>query len=254
MNDPNSFGYQENATELPIVAEQQRQAVLPSEYKFTPDELRVLGECNKESFFQRSLPLGTTFGLAAYYAAQKGYLKPNPRFGPFPKVTLAVVVGYFIGKMSYQQACAEKLMALPGSYIGQLLRERKSGKVIVGGSRSTVGTQPPGTTMFGANPGDIYSDAGPGSSLDLDTERPLFNDDSYRPGSTAPVPAPEVAPRNPSLSYDDLRRKNRDDYQGAKQDPYRTELGAPPPVQRKRPEPPVPAPPAPTNKYGDVME
>ncbi|KAF9807661.1 hypothetical protein SFRURICE_008874 [Spodoptera frugiperda] len=221
MNDPNSFGYQENATELPIVAEQQRQAVLPSEYKFTPDELRVLGECNKESFFQRSLPLGTTFGLAAYYAAQKGYLKPNPRFGPFPKVTLAVVVGYFIGKMSYQQACAEKLMALPGSYIGQLLRERKSGKVIVGGSRSTVGTQPPGTTMFGANPGDIYSDAGPGSSLDLDTERPLFNDDSYRPGSTAPVPAPEVAPRNPSLSYDDLRRKNRDDYQGAKQDPYR---------------------------------
>ncbi|KAA5621326.1 hypothetical protein F3G63_36060, partial [Pseudomonas aeruginosa] len=51
-----------------------------------------------------------------------GHLKPNPRFGPFPKVTLAVVVGYFLGKLSYQQACAEKLMALPGSYIGQILR------------------------------------------------------------------------------------------------------------------------------------
>ncbi|XP_022833218.1 OCIA domain-containing protein 1-like [Spodoptera litura] len=252
MNDPNSYGYQENATDL-SVAEQQRPAVLPSEYKFTPDELRVLGECNKESFFQRSLPLGTTFGLGAYVAVQKGHLKPNPRFGPFPKVTLAVMVGYFIGKLSYQQACAEKLMALPGSYIGQLLRERKDGKVVGGTSRGPMGSKP-GTTMFGANPSDIYSDAGPGSSLDLDTDRPLFNDDSYRPGSTAPVPAPEVAPRNPSLSYDDLRRKNRDDYKGSKQDPYRTELGAPPPVQRMRTEPPAPAPPAPTNKYGDVME
>ena len=40
-----------------------------------------------------------------------------------------------------------------------------------------------GTTMLGANPGDIYSDAGPGSSLDLDTDRPLFNEESYRPGA-----------------------------------------------------------------------
>ncbi|KAI8430475.1 hypothetical protein MSG28_000736 [Choristoneura fumiferana] len=67
-------------------------------------------------------------------------------------MSLAVLVGYFIGKLSYQQACAEKLMALPGSYIGQLLR-----------------------------PNDIYSDAGPGSSLDLDTDRPVFNEDTYRP-------------------------------------------------------------------------
>lgn len=58
-----------------------------------------------------------------------GHLKPNARFGAVPKVTLAVVAGYFIGKLSYQQACAEKLMALPGSYIGQLLRERRDGKV-----------------------------------------------------------------------------------------------------------------------------
>lgn len=58
-----------------------------------------------------------------------GHLKPNPRFGVIPKVTLAVVMGYFIGKISYQEKCAEKLMALPGSYIGQLLRERKDGRI-----------------------------------------------------------------------------------------------------------------------------
>lgn len=61
----------------------------------------------------------------------KGYLKANPRFGPYPKVALAVIVGYFVGKLSYQQRCAEKLMALPNSYIGQLLRDRKEGKMYV---------------------------------------------------------------------------------------------------------------------------
>lgn len=40
-----------------------------------------------------------------------------------------------------------------------------------------------GPTMFGASPNDIYSDAGPGNSLDLDTDRPIFNDDTYRPDS-----------------------------------------------------------------------
>lgn len=58
-----------------------------------------------------------------------GYLKANPRFGAFPKVTVAIVTGYFLGKLSYQQACADKLMALPGSYIGQLLRDRRDGKI-----------------------------------------------------------------------------------------------------------------------------
>ncbi|KAJ8737438.1 hypothetical protein PYW08_000033 [Mythimna loreyi] len=246
MTDPNSYGYMESA-QLP--AADQRAPVLPSEYKFAPDELRVLGECNRESFFQRSLPLGTTFGLGTYFAIQKGNLKPNPRFGPFPKVTLAVMVGYFLGKLSYQQACAEKLMALPGSYIGQLLRERKEGKV-GGGGRSPMSKG--GSTMLGANPGDIYSDAGPGSSLDLDTDRPLFNEEAYRPGAPAPPSSPDASSRgaSPELSYDDLRRKNRDDHKGSKQDPYRTELGPPPPVQRMRPL----APAAPTNKYGDIME
>lgn len=37
--------------------------------------------------------------------------------------------------------------------------------------------------MFGATSDDIYSDAGPGNSLDLDTDRPLFSDDPYNPSS-----------------------------------------------------------------------
>ncbi|XP_026742239.1 OCIA domain-containing protein 1-like [Trichoplusia ni] len=239
MTDPTSYGYQESATTL--APPQQAPGTIPSEYRFSPEELIVLGECNRESFIQRSMPLGTAFGVATYLAVQKGHLRPNPRFGPFPKVTLAVMVGYFIGKLSYQQACADKLMALPGSYIGQLLRERRDGKV--GG---TSMPQKHGPTMFGASPNDIYSDAGPGNSLDLDTDRPIFNDDTYRPDSKGPQS--ELAPQRPVISYDDLRRKNRGDHADTKQDPYRTVD-----VAAARPRA-VPAPSPHTNQYGDVVE
>lgn len=37
--------------------------------------MRVLKECDYESFFKRSIPLGTSFGLGAYFAVQKGMLK-----------------------------------------------------------------------------------------------------------------------------------------------------------------------------------
>ncbi|CAH2230332.1 jg17269 [Pararge aegeria aegeria] len=120
MNDSNAYPQEDGVA--------AGGARLAAQYKFSQDELRVLKECNTESFYQRSLPLGTTFGLAAFFGVQGGHLKPNPRFGAFPKVTLAVIVGYFLGKLSYQQACAEKLMALPGSYIGQLLRDKKEGR------------------------------------------------------------------------------------------------------------------------------
>ncbi|RVE51471.1 hypothetical protein evm_003872 [Chilo suppressalis] len=218
MSERSLFGYQE---EVPGEVPRPPSApVNPAQYKFSQDELRVLSECNRESFYQRSMPLGTLFGFGAYAAVQSGRLKPNPRFGPYPKVTLAVIVGYFLGKVSYQRACAEKLMALPGSYIGQLLRDRRDGKATV----QPIPKQP--ATMFGAGPSDIYSDAGPGSSLDLDTDRPLFSDDTYRPDNAgAENQTPPVA--RPSLSYDELRRRNRGEYVDAKQDPYKSKNGIP---------------------------
>ncbi|XP_063837709.1 OCIA domain-containing protein 1 isoform X2 [Ostrinia nubilalis] len=240
MNEPSAFGYQEDGQlqQVPIPGGQ----VNPAQYKFSADELRVLGECNRESFFQRSLPLGTLLGLGTWSAVQSGHLRANPRFGAFPKLTLAVVVGYFLGKLSYQSACADKLMALPGSYIGQLLRDRRDGKI--GGA-----SQPrQATTMFGASPGDIYSDAGPGSSLDLDTDRPIFSDDTYRPDNEGPSAAP--LPPRPALSYDDLRRQNRGQHTDARQDPYKMDQNVLPPITRPAPRPAAPH----TNKYGDAME
>ncbi|CAG9782185.1 unnamed protein product [Diatraea saccharalis] len=244
MNEPSSFGYQEEVPGQAPVA--PSGPAYPGQYKFSPDELRVLSECNRESFYQRSMPLGTLLGLGAFAAVQSGHLKPNPRFGAFPKVTLAVIVGYFVGKISYQQACAEKLMALPGSYIGQLLRDRRDGKVT-----APPMSKPP-SSMLGAGPNDIYSDAGPGNSLDLDTDRPIF-DDSYRPDTgVISGESPVARPTSPMLSYDELRRRNRGDHADAKQDPYRMDPSMTPPIARPRPPPSAASPH--TNKYGDVID
>lgn len=212
-------------------------------YRFTPEEMAVLNQCNEESFFQRSLPLGTLLGVGTFAAVQRGYLKPNAKFGAFPKVSLAVIVGYFLGKVSYQRKCAEKLMALPGSYIGQILREKREGKISPGQSPSQYGS------MYGATSGDIYSDAGPGSSLNLDLDRPSYDSDTYRPDNGPISPDP---PAKSSLSYDELRKSNRDKYYESRQDPYRV---TPPsaPARVIQPESPPPAP-RPTNKYGDVID
>lgn len=73
------------------------------------------------------MPLSALLGIGTYYGVHTGYLKKNPSLGASPKVFVAIVVGYFIGKFSYQNKCAEKLMQLPNSQIGEMLRQRRKG-------------------------------------------------------------------------------------------------------------------------------
>uniref|UniRef100_A0A8D8H2Q6 OCIA domain-containing protein 1 n=1 Tax=Culex pipiens TaxID=7175 RepID=A0A8D8H2Q6_CULPI len=108
----------------PNFQEQQRNAL---NYQFSPEELKVLQECNREAFFQRSLPLGTVFGLGTYYAVQRGLLKAGARFGAGPKVFIGVTFGYFLGKLSYQSKCADKIMRLPNSRLADIIRQRRQG-------------------------------------------------------------------------------------------------------------------------------
>jgi hypothetical protein len=54
-----------------------------------------------------------------------GYLKASARWGAGPKMLVGSVLGYFIGKLSYQSKCAEKLMQLPNSPLAELLRKQK---------------------------------------------------------------------------------------------------------------------------------
>ncbi|XP_050501428.1 OCIA domain-containing protein 1 [Diabrotica virgifera virgifera] len=187
-----------------------------SRYEFTPEELRVLKECNRESFYNRCLPISAFLAGSTYYGVKAGFLRGNPRFGATPKVFVAVAVGYFLGKFSYQSKCAEKLMQLPNSQIGEMLRQKRRGNLkesIDTGFGPSLGLAP----FSSINPADTYSDISPYSSLDLDTSRPENPglDDYHRPSLDNPAveTLEEMPPEQKiSTSYEELRKKNREEY------------------------------------------
>lgn len=106
-----------------------------------------------------------------------------------PKVIVGVILGYFMGKFSYQQKCAEKIMALPDSRLGELLRQRKNKGGLAGYAPDQSLSMGMTLGPFTASPRDVYTDediqpANKGNALNLDIEaRPSFAglDDIYRP-------------------------------------------------------------------------
>ncbi|PSN35362.1 hypothetical protein C0J52_11496 [Blattella germanica] len=104
------------------------------------------------------------------------YNQSHPRWGASLKVTVAVIVGYFLGKVSYQSKCAEMIMALPNSPLAEMLRQRKR----KGGFQETI-TMDPNLSLPPFGDVESYSDVGP--HHEIDTDRPYHEglDDSQRP-------------------------------------------------------------------------
>ncbi|CAH1154141.1 unnamed protein product [Phaedon cochleariae] len=232
-----------------------------NKYTFTPEELRVLKECNKDSFYQRCIPISAALAASTYYGVQTGFLKGHQRFGATPKVIFAVFIGYFLGKFSYQSKCAERLMQLPNSQIGEMLRQKRKGHL----HESLDSGFGPGMSLApfsGVNSTDTYSDLNPNSSLDLDTDRPENKglDDHNRPSMDNQIYEDEMPPEQKhNTSYDELRKKNREEYQQKRIGNYREPFtpgysGAPPGGSFSGSQSgfsdDVPA--QPKNKYGDA--
>lgn len=255
---------------VPLQEQGQRNTL---NFQFSPEELKVLQECNREAFFQRSMPLGTVFGLGTYFAMQRGFLKPSPRFGATPKVFVGITLGYFIGKLSYQNRCAEKIMRIPNSRLADMIRQRRQGSSA--GVERLLPDQ-----GFGA--GSMLSPFGPASpsdsvteqhfrnrdSINIDVNTPSFSglDDDARPSIDSnrafdeDLQLPAVPPPV-TKSYEELRRQNREDYMRRQQAPYRppSMLEDAPPVRREpMPSPRVEDPQSQQpgqsqkNKYGDA--
>jgi len=258
-----------------------QQPQTQQKYRFNQEEMRAIRECNRESFYYRCLPIGTGLGLAAYYGVRYGYLKPSARFGAGPKMFAASVLGYFLGKFSYQSVCAEKLMALPNSQLGELLRKQK-GRM---GLQETLSMEPGFATAapvgapafsnsdLAQSHSHSYSDVGdtqPMSGFDnassgfsgydanqqqstYDTTQQMLDDENL------PIKRPQFA-----TGYDDLRRQNRIDYEtrqhtspASSQQSNPSAGGGYDGLQSRRSQPTYPpheAPGKPRNKYGDVWD
>uniref|UniRef100_A0A069DQB5 Putative ocia domain-containing protein 1 n=1 Tax=Panstrongylus megistus TaxID=65343 RepID=A0A069DQB5_9HEMI len=246
----------------------------PTPYKFSHEELRVLEQCNKESFYQRCIPLSTILGISTYYGVKTGSLLPNPRFGATPKVFGAIVVGYLLGKLSYQGKCAEKLMALPNSRLGAMLRNKRAGKH--GTQQEQLETEHPDpNSLYGKVPSsDFYSDVKQKTYMEIDTDRPNVAglDDTFRPNVDDGLPPgfgptslkdEELPPQTShTTTYEELRRKNREEYELKKTKPYRGVLSpdeVPDALEARDYNQPndawsKPAEKRKTNMYGDIFE
>ncbi|XP_032786650.2 OCIA domain-containing protein 1 [Daphnia magna] len=197
-------------------------------YKFSPEELRVLKECNYESFYFRSLPMGTALGTLAYYGVKSGYLKGSTKWGPWPKILLGASFGYFAGKLSYQTKCAEKLMTLPNSPLAEALRQRRGRNK--GGFQEVFTSEP-----INLGPSTLSSDADSGNPSDylqeLRSEDRSYDapptaiglNDSFRPSMDSFVVSeqPLPSPTQHSSSYDELRRQNREEFEQKRLDAYK---------------------------------
>ncbi|XP_071446634.1 OCIA domain-containing protein 1 [Hetaerina americana] len=243
---------------------------LDSSYRFSEDELRVLRECNRESFYLRSLPLSCLLGLGAFYGVNAGFLKKNPRWGPTPKIAIGVVIGYFMGKISYQERCAEKIMQLPNSKLAEYLRQKK-----LRGRSGYESMDTPNlggamvATPFGNDPQFSYTNTGPVDALQLDLDRPLQEglDDLGRPsvdslGASSfdddePIGGTATNPPTQTVTYEELRRRNREEYE-QKRRPYRASPSTEesPIVLRQRGPPSESTSSGSTvkNQYGDIVE
>lgn len=164
-------------------------------------------------------------GVATWAAIQHGYLKPSPRFGNGPKILAACLFGYFVGKLSYQQACAEKIMRIPNSKLAEALRRRKKGEFFENFTPDGGLSLAPFSSST-----DVYTDenlkAHQTNPLDLDVDRPSSAglDDTYRPSLDTPdrnfndnLP---LEPPKSSVSYEELRRRNREEHDRRMQQPF----------------------------------
>ncbi|CAF3402065.1 unnamed protein product [Rotaria socialis] len=92
--------------------------ILPAQ--LDDDEKRVLADCERESLYYRSIPLGLMTLFATQFAMSKNLIKPQ---GKWIKLTASLFSGYILGKISYAPACRNKILTqIPNSNLAYAIR------------------------------------------------------------------------------------------------------------------------------------
>ena len=92
----------------------------------TQEELAVLMKCNRDAFWQRSLPLMAAMSISTHWLVKMQYLRPHPVRGSLYKSIVAGCIGWVIGKMSYRGECQRRVLEqLPNSQLAKTIRDRQ---------------------------------------------------------------------------------------------------------------------------------
>ncbi|KAM9763045.1 OCIA domain-containing protein 2 [Menidia menidia] len=76
------------------------------------DVRKVWKECQEESFWYRALPLSVGSMAVTGGLIYNGVWKSSQRLGPFPKLAVAGILGFAVGKASYVRTCRSKFQEL----------------------------------------------------------------------------------------------------------------------------------------------
>ncbi|NWY54894.1 OCAD2 protein, partial [Chionis minor] len=73
---------------------------------------QIFTDTKYTSFFFKALPLSLGSMLVTQGLVSKGIFSASPRFGALPKMAIAGVLGFAIGKMSYIGECQKKFQKI----------------------------------------------------------------------------------------------------------------------------------------------
>ncbi|KAM7419123.1 hypothetical protein PAMA_016308 [Pampus argenteus] len=183
----------------------------------TEAEKMVLKECNMESFWYRSVPFSAVSMAITQALIVRGTLSASPKFGSIPKVAFAGLCAYIAGKLSYIKVCQKKFMQLENSPMGDALRQSTGlSPQYSKGPQSEMSD--PDTqsfdTMFqpAEYPGQMSAqtrDYGYGYNPEPPVKMKQTDDFSVPVQSYVE----EEEPRRKATLYEDLRLKNRENYE-----------------------------------------
>ncbi|CAM5108888.1 unnamed protein product [Eretmochelys imbricata] len=198
-------------------------------YVPTEDERRIFRECNEESFWYRSVPISAVSMIVTQGLIKKGILTTHSRFGSLPKVAFAGICGYIAGKISYMSACREKFKKLEHSPIGESIRQGRRPLPHEYAAQKSEFANLPSQSPFGSSPA---AEAPLSSSYSREYSSTDQSGSNYAPvpfssslnessptgvtehNAPEPVPFLEESPKRKSVSYEELRNRNRETYEG----------------------------------------
>ncbi|XP_062412453.1 OCIA domain-containing protein 1 [Sardina pilchardus] len=204
-------------------------------YALTEDERRILNECHEESFYQRCLPLAIASMVFCRVLLNRGILKPHPRFGSFLKMGTAGMLGHLFGKLSYVQICQKKFESLDKRSFGSAIRQ-ESLRIFTPGMNQSEMADPnqadPADSAFESSHQSAMSYQPPADSFSYSSDYSSPSQSSYDPApfsSSFSESAPsgvrgddlpqgvhyldDDLPKKKPVLYEELRSKNRENYE-----------------------------------------
>lgn len=92
-------------------------------YEPNKREQAILDECSRV-FFSRFIPTSLVSATGILFGIRHGYLRANPKLGPFPKIIATTLISFILCEQSVVGDCTTAIKSLRKSPLGDYLKEQ----------------------------------------------------------------------------------------------------------------------------------